>query len=214
VHLIVQPTQPVAQLLAYLRVERAERLVEQEHLGLDRECAGERHALPLPTGQLRRITIGELIEVDELEEFHDAPFDLVLRALANRQAERHVLEHGHVLERGVVLEDEPDVAVLRRQLGRVGAGDLDDAVVGVFEAGDDAQQRRLPAAARTKQRRERSARDLEIHVVDGGKITEVFGDVANGDAHQVRSFGRRKLRSRSARIAVTARTMATVYAPC
>ena len=31
VHLVVQPAQPVAQLLADLRVERAERLVEQQH---------------------------------------------------------------------------------------------------------------------------------------------------------------------------------------
>ena len=36
-----------AQLFAYARVERAERLVEQEDLRLDRERACERHALAL-----------------------------------------------------------------------------------------------------------------------------------------------------------------------
>jgi hypothetical protein len=52
VRLVVQPAQPGAQLLAHARVERAERLVEQQHLGLDRERAGERHALALAAGEL------------------------------------------------------------------------------------------------------------------------------------------------------------------
>ena len=54
VHLVVQPAQPVAQLLADLGVERAERLVEQQHRRLDRERAGQRHPLPLAAGELRR----------------------------------------------------------------------------------------------------------------------------------------------------------------
>ena len=39
--------QPLAQLGAYLGVERAERLVEQQHPRLHGEGAGERHALAL-----------------------------------------------------------------------------------------------------------------------------------------------------------------------
>ena len=67
VHLVVEPSQPRAQLLAHLRVERPERLVEEQHLGLDRERAGERHALTLPTGELRRIAVGEVLDVHQLE---------------------------------------------------------------------------------------------------------------------------------------------------
>ena len=47
VDVVVQAAQPGAQLLADARVERAERLVQQEHLGLDRERARQRHALAL-----------------------------------------------------------------------------------------------------------------------------------------------------------------------
>ena len=50
--LVVQPAQPCAELGAHARVERAERLVEQEHLGVDRERAGETHALALAAGEL------------------------------------------------------------------------------------------------------------------------------------------------------------------
>ena len=47
VDLVVEAAQPRAELLADLRVERAERLVEEQHLRLDRERPGERHALAL-----------------------------------------------------------------------------------------------------------------------------------------------------------------------
>ena len=57
VDLVVQAAQPDAQVLAHARVERAERLVEQQHLGLDRERPGERHALALAAGELRRVAV-------------------------------------------------------------------------------------------------------------------------------------------------------------
>ena len=47
VQFVVQPPQPSPQLLTDLGIERAERLVEQQHLGLDRERARERDALAL-----------------------------------------------------------------------------------------------------------------------------------------------------------------------
>ena len=68
VDLVVQAAQPVAQLLADLGVERAERLVEQQHRRLDRQRPGEGHALALAARQLRRQPVGELLEVHELEQ--------------------------------------------------------------------------------------------------------------------------------------------------
>ena len=63
--LVVQASQPDAQLLADARVERAERLVEQQHLGLDRERPGERHALPLAARELGRVAVGEVLDLDQ-----------------------------------------------------------------------------------------------------------------------------------------------------
>ena len=90
VDLVVQPAQPGAQLLAHLRVERAERLVEQQHLRLDRERAGQRHALALATGELRRVAVGELLEVHELEQLVDPRLDLGLGPLADLEPEGDV----------------------------------------------------------------------------------------------------------------------------
>ena len=57
VRLVVEPPQPGAQLGAHPRVERAERLVEQQHRRVDRERAGEAHPLPLAARELRRVAV-------------------------------------------------------------------------------------------------------------------------------------------------------------
>ena len=49
---LLQRLQLVLHLLAQLEVERAERLVEQQHLGLVDQRAGQRDALALAAGQL------------------------------------------------------------------------------------------------------------------------------------------------------------------
>ncbi len=183
VHLVVQPQQPLAQLLAHARVERAERLVEQQHLRLGRERARERHALPLAAGELRRIALAEPVELHELEQ-------LVRRARAisafgrstDREPERDVVPHRHVLERRVVLEDEADAALLRRERRRLLAGDHDLAGVGRLEPRDHAQQRRLAAAARPEQRRQRAALDRDRDVVERHEVPEPLRDVTSSIA--------------------------------
>src|SRR5436190_1224950 len=63
VNLVVETPQPFAELLADRRVERAKRLVEQQHLRLHRERPCERHALALAAGELRRITVDQALQV-------------------------------------------------------------------------------------------------------------------------------------------------------
>ena len=57
---VVELPEPLAQLGADARVERAERLVEEQHLRLGRERAGEAHALALAAGELRRVAVPKL----------------------------------------------------------------------------------------------------------------------------------------------------------
>jgi hypothetical protein len=115
VDLVVQPAQPLAQLRADLRVERAERLVEQEHARLHRQRAGERHALALAARELVGVALVVAGEPDDAEQLVDRA-SISPSALADRQPERDVVAHGHVLERRVVLEHEADVAPLRRDV--------------------------------------------------------------------------------------------------
>src|SRR5262249_26460987 len=95
-----------------------------------------------------------------------------------------VVEDGHVRERGVVLEHEADAAILRARVGDVLLGDLHDAPVGLLEAGDDPQERRLARAARPEQRGQRALGDLERDAVERDELTELLGDVLYLDPHR------------------------------
>jgi hypothetical protein len=89
-----------------------------------------------------------------------------------------------VLEGGIVLKDEANVAPLGRQI----RGDLiaDDnlAAVRLFQPGDDPQQGRLAAAARSQQGRQRSVRHLHRDVIQGLEGSVVLTQIANDDTHQ------------------------------
>ena len=183
VHLVVQPAQPVAQLLADLRVERAERLVEQQHRRLHRERPGQRHALALAARELRGHPVAELREVHEVEQLGDPLVDLVLRPLADLEAEGDVLGHRHVLEDRVVLEDEAHVALARRQVRGLPALDGHGAGVGLVEPRDDPQQGRLAAAGRAEQGGELPGGQRDGDVVEGDEVTERLGDAGDVDAH-------------------------------
>ena len=63
----LQALQLALHLLAQLEVERAERLVEEEHLGPDDEGAGERDALALAAGELGRPARLHAGELDQRE---------------------------------------------------------------------------------------------------------------------------------------------------
>src|SRR6266536_469571 len=212
VHLVVQPAQPVAQLLPHARVERAERLVEQQHLRLDGEGARERHPLPLPSGELRGIALAEPLELHELEQLVHAVADLLLRPAPHGQPERDVVGNRHVLERCVVLEDEPDAALLRAQLRRLATGDEHLAGVRLLEPGDHAQERRLARSARPEQRHERAARHVHRDVVERDELAKALRHVAGRD-HVRSSRGRNMVIKSKVAIAINASTTEAAYAP-
>ena len=117
VHLVVQPAQPGPQILTDLGVQRPERLVEQQHLRVYGQRAGQGHALTLTAGELVGIAGLESGQPDHFEQVVDLGLDLGLGPLADLQPVGHVVAHGQMLERGVVLKDEPDPATLRRTPG-------------------------------------------------------------------------------------------------
>ena len=96
-----------AQLFANLRVQRAERLVEQQHFGLVRECARDGDALLLAAGELRRQAIVHALERDQAQQLL-----ATLRAgrrrcmRRTRSANSMFSPTRHVAEQRVVLEHE------------------------------------------------------------------------------------------------------------
>ncbi len=192
----LQATQPLPQVVADLGVERAERLVEQQHLRLDGERPRERHPLALAARQLRRVALLVAGQADDLQQLVDAPVDLGLRPPADRRAEADVVAHVEVLERGVVLEDEADLARLRRHERDVLSADHDGPGVGNLEPGDRPQQRRLAGARRAEQRGQRAAGDRQVDVAQ--RVVVAVALVQPGDDDRV-GLGRDLRRGRRGR---------------
>ncbi len=207
VRLVVEASQPFPELRPDAGVQCTEGLVEEQHGRVDREGAGEPHALPLSARELRRVTLGEALELHELQELPDALGDLRLGALTDLQAEGDVVVDRHVLEGGVVLEDEADTTLLWPPYGDVLPVDEDAAELGRLEPGDDPQQCGLAAAARPEECRERSRGDLHRYVVERDVLVEPLRDATDGDRHQrLLSFGWRKIIAIRMMIAVAAST--------
>jgi hypothetical protein len=173
------PTYPVAKAC----VEIAERLIEEDHLGLRGECPGQRHSLLLSPGQL----VGHaVLETDQAHQFQDLTDPLP--TIPPGQAVSHVPGHGHVREQGVVLEHHPDPPRLRwhedaRTKDR-SPMDLDRAA-GVFEAGDHTESCGLAAPRWAEQCDHTAFPDVEAEVVQGHCIAERPGQVTGADSESV-----------------------------
>jgi hypothetical protein len=129
-------------------IERGQRLVEKEDVGVTGERAREADALALAAGELARPGAGEVGDPEALEQLVGAAVP----------TECDVPAHPEMGEERVVLEDVADRALLRwpadaalRVEPDLVAED-DPACVGPRQPGDEAQYRRLPRARRPDER--------------------------------------------------------------
>ena len=179
------------ELAPQLEVERAERLVEEQHVGPVDQGPGERDPLLLAARQLVRLAAFVAGQVDELERFADPPRGLVLGDALALQAEGDVVADVEVGEERVVLEDHVDRALVRRIGGHVAAAQEDRPAGRELEPADHPQRRRLAAARRAEQREELAAADLERDAVDRPDLAELLLQVEELDLR-----GRRHRRGR------------------
>ena len=123
-------------LTTQLEVEGAQRLVEQQHLGLVHERARHRHALLLTTRQLLRLALGQVRQLHQLQR-RISLCKSVLHSPTLR-TEGHVVAHGEVREQCVRLEHGVDRALVGPTAGEVGVADEHAARGGLLESGDHA----------------------------------------------------------------------------
>ena len=98
-----------SQLMAQRCVERGERLIEQQELGIARKGAGEGHALTLPARELVRTAVGQL---DQPESLEPERCPTGCRARAHRE----LLPDGAVREQAWLLGDVTNGTLRRRRL--------------------------------------------------------------------------------------------------
>jgi hypothetical protein len=73
------------------------------------------------------------------------------------------------------------MAFVRRKRNDVRIVEKNCTGIGKLESCDDAQQRCFAAAGRSQQGEELARLDCNIDVVKSGKITELLGDMVNGN---------------------------------
>jgi hypothetical protein len=151
---------------AVLRVERAERLVHQQDLRLDRQRAGDRGPLLHPAGQAARIVALEPVQADQVEVRPGARLRRFALHAERLQAADDVVPDRLPGQQPRLLEDRPDpVLVLGGQVDRL-AVDQHRPDVRPLQPGQDPQQGRLPAAVRPEQADKIAGRHLQAQVLE------------------------------------------------
>ena len=171
-----------AGLDAQQRIEVGQRFVEQIDACVARQCPPDRHPLPLPAGQLRRLAVQQSRDVQHRRGARHGRCDGSRCQLAHAQPERQVLPHGHVRIERVALEHHRHVALLRRHTSHIVAADQDAAGAGRVEAGNQTEHRALAAARRTDEHEQFPVRDRQRQVAQHvGARLELLADVLEID---------------------------------
>ncbi len=176
----------LADLLAdpppQLGVEVRQRLVEQQHRGLQHQRPRDGDALLLAAGEFGRQPRLVLRQAQHLQLLARHSPRLLLVGAHRQRSVADVFQHRHVREQRIRLEHHADVALVGRAQRHVLAADQHAPARHRFESGNHPQRRRLAAARGAEQRDEFALRDLERHVVDGGHVAVFLGDAFEDDA--------------------------------
>src|SRR5690606_11230346 len=138
-------------LLPQLKVERAQRLVEQEHFGRTDEGARQGDPLLLSAGELIGFAGFKARQAQHRQRAFDRLFYLGRPHLLHFKAKRDVFIDRHVGKERVLLKDRVDRPQIRWLLPHLDAVDQDPALGGTFKPCNHPQRRRLAATARSKQ---------------------------------------------------------------
>ena len=141
-----QARQLEPHLETQLRIDVAQRIVEQQDAGFRGKRARQGGALLLAVGQFARRVAQHVVDLQELRHLGDAGLHGLFGLALGAQRGGDVLDRRHVREEREVLEGHADAAVFRRDVGHVIAVDQDAACGRLLDAGDEAQQDGLAGA--------------------------------------------------------------------
>jgi hypothetical protein len=168
----VQLVQQRHDPLARARVEVARRLVREDDRRPPEQRAGDRDALALAAGELRRHVPRAMAEAHAVERRRRLRPPLRRTPPRVQQPSGDVVERGHPVEQEELLEDEADpMGADGRELRlphrrHVVPGDAHDAARGALERAHDVQQRGLARAGRPDHRRELPRGDRQRDAVE------------------------------------------------
>ena len=150
---------------AHERIERAERLVEQQQFRRKHERAHQADALTLPAGKFDRIATEQIFRKScQRAQFRKSRSHFFVRFSEMSRHQKNVRARGQMRKQTAFLNDVTDSAAQHVDLVRRdrSAVEFDCAGVRFDQANDEAQQRRFAATARPDQNRRLAALDREI----------------------------------------------------
>src|SRR5690554_3742527 len=156
----------VLHLLAQVLVQRAQRLVHQDQVGIKDQGPHDRHALLLPAGKLCGPAVAQVAQLNHVEHPLYPFLNLRLRLLSNLQREGEVFGNRHVREERIVLKDHADAAAVWRHAVDAAPAQHDVATCCCFEAGQHHQAGGLAGSRGAQHRDEFALGDIEVQVFD------------------------------------------------
>ena len=161
--LLPYPLQFEVQPLARQRIERAERLIHQQYLGIARQRPADARALLHAAGQFVWIFVAKILKAGDGEQAVDAIVGRRMDA-ADAQRQADVLAHVHPGQQIGRLKDHADLA--RRADHRL-AAEQQLALAVRVQSGEQPEQRALSAARGADHADELALPYVERHPVQG-----------------------------------------------
>ncbi|GAB4000120.1 hypothetical protein GCM10029992_31040 [Glycomyces albus] len=192
VQLALQVEELVLHVLADERVERAERLVHQQDLGVGRQGAGQADALLHAARELHGQLVLLTAQADHLDRLAGPVLTLGPGQALDLEAEGHVVDHGAVRQEREVLEDHADLVAAQLAQGLGGQPAEVDAVDPDVPGGrldqvvEHADEGRLAGTGQAHDHEDLPGGDLEVVVDD--RSGDLLGQVLPWDSRlQVRN---------------------------
>ena len=153
----------VAQRIARARIERRERLVEQEKVGLRRQAARQGHSLFFAGTEILRIAIGQMRDAELRQQFADAARSLrTCDAAARVKPQGNIAGDREVGKQAEVLEHQPDSPSLGREARHVAVVNEDASARRAVKPRDHFQTDRLAGAVRAEQHHDLACVEFEV----------------------------------------------------
>ena len=196
--LVVPGAQVVQNLRFGHRIERGQRLIQQQHARIRDQRARQRRPLPLASRNLVRTPPSQLKDSKQMQDFSAAR--LALRFAKSLQAVLHVLRNRHVRKQRQRLQQISNGATVGRKVQPAGRteqhalADGDPTRSRVLQSGNAVENRRLPSPGRAKQNREargRSEVDLQRErraTLAGKTLPDANAELTRSGCRRIRSF--------------------------
>ena len=176
-HGLLDALELVLHILPQPQIQGAQRLVQQQDLGLVDQGPGDGHPLLLAAGELGDLSVLKAPEADDVQHLLDPPVDLHGVKLGDAQAEGNVVVDVQMGEEGVALEDGVDLPAVGRQIVDLLTVKQHLARRRRQKSADDPQGRGLAAARGPQQRQKFMVVDVEIDAVQHRLPVKFHGQI-------------------------------------